>query len=96
MGQKKENLFEENKKFIDDFGDLLCTYRRMTRLSQEKLAEVLEISSNTISETERGNRNSTVYNFYLFIHFFKISKEEVIKLLYDDKYIPDSIKQICK
>lgn len=93
MGQQNEALFVENEAFKEKFGFLLSEYRKKNNLTQNQLAELINLSDNTISETERGNRNCMVYNFYLCIHSLSIPQGEIIKLLYNPSYLPESVKE---
>lgn len=42
------------------FKDNLIYYRKKKKLSQEKLAELSDISTNYIGDIERGNRKVTI------------------------------------
>lgn len=96
MGQQNEALFTENEAFKEKFGFLLSEHRKKNNLTQDQLAELINLSDNTISETERGNRNCIVYNFYLCIHSLSIPQGEVIKLLYNPSYLPEGIRnELC-
>ncbi len=62
---------EENLK---KFGKRLRELRKQRKLTQEKLAEKIGLSTNFIGMVERGIRNTTIDNL------FKISKALEIKL----------------
>lgn len=91
MGEKKDKLFKENQNFKTKFGFLITEHRMIKDLTQEQLGEIVNLADNTIGETERGNRNCHVYNFYLMIHALNIPKEVVIDFLYNPSYLPELV-----
>lgn len=79
---------KENFDFNSNIGKCLFNQRRMLGISQETVASKISMVRQGVSELELGNRNCTLYNFYLLIHELNISEETVIELLYDRKFLP--------
>ena len=48
VSKKKIELFEENEKFNSYVGDILSKYRRINRISQEKLGGLIGVGRKTI------------------------------------------------
>ena len=92
MGKRKDELFKENYDFNKDIGLLLYKYRKKHNLSQSELGKIVSTSSNTISQTELGNRTCNLYNMYLYTKTLNIPLNELINILYDKKYLPYEIK----
>lgn len=49
----------EGYKTMNDFGNLLKTYRERAKLSQSKLAEIADFDHSYLSRLESGKRNPT-------------------------------------
>lgn len=88
MGKMKKDMPKENFVFNINVGKYIFEQRRMMGISQDTLASKISMVRQGVSELELGNRNCTLYNFYLLIHELNISEETVIKLLFDKKYLP--------
>ena len=52
VSKNKIELFEENEKFNSYVGDILSKYRRINRISQEKLGGLIGVGRKTISDIE--------------------------------------------
>ena len=92
MGKRKDELFKENYDFNKDIGLLLYKYRKKNNLSQSELGKIVSTSSNTISQTELGNRTCNLFNMFLYTNTLNIPSNELIDILYNDKYLPNEIK----
>ena len=88
MGKMKEQMPKENFDFNINIGKCLFNQRRMLGISQETVASKISMVRQGVSELELGNRNCTLYNFYLLIHELNISEKTVIELLFDRKFLP--------
>ena len=96
------------QEFHNIFGKNIKKYRILSGLSQEKLAEMMDLSTNTICEIETGKkfvraetliRFSTVFNTYVY-EFFKPESIlpdnlEIFLNTYDEK-IKKSMDEIKK
>lgn len=51
--------------------------RKARGISQEELAEVLEVSRQTISSLENGRYNPSILLAFKITHYFKISIEDI-------------------
>lgn len=59
------------------FGENIKKFRTAKKLSQEKLAEMLEISTNTVSKIERGKRFVTAETLIHIIKALDIMPHEL-------------------
>jgi len=75
----------ETKKIQRAFGQAVKTIRMEKGISQEKLAELVDLHRTYISDIERGGRNVSLVNIYriaeglevkVFEIFQKLEKEE--------------------
>lgn len=64
------------------FGRRLRELRKAGNLSQEKLAEMMGLSPNTIGMIERGNRTTTVEKAFRFALALQVDVGELFKNLY--------------
>lgn len=73
-----------HKNEMADFGKRIAKIRRAKKLSQEKLAERVEMSPNSISNIERGKNNVT---YSTLIDLAKGLKMDISQLV-DENYLP--------
>ena len=88
VSKKKIELFEENEKFNSYVGDILSKYRRINRISQEKLGGLIGVGRKTISDIELGLRTCNIYILYLIIQALNIPSDEIINIFGIEKYFP--------
>lgn len=69
-------MIDDEKQIMKKFGDNVRKYRTRLDLTQEKLAELCDCSSQTISGTETG------YSFPSSKVLFKIAKNLHVPLMY--------------
>lgn len=62
MSHKRENmnLKEEQVQYRKEFGERLKKFRESYKLTQEEVAEILEITPNYYGKVERGENNLTL------------------------------------
>lgn len=59
-------LNEKDKKYLKEFGENLKTIRTAKNLTQQNLADVLEVEISQVSRIERGRINKCQKNCYSF------------------------------
>ncbi len=69
----------DDKKLLEIFGFNLKIYRLKNKLSQETLAEALNVSSVYISNVESGKHNISLVNALKFANYFKLPIEDFFK-----------------
>lgn len=69
------------KDFNMNFGIKLKYYRLLKKLTQEQLAEKIEVDSHYISDVERGTRNITLKTLFKLSFALDV---EAYKLFYFD------------
>ena len=62
----------------DTIGNRLKTLRAEHDLSQEKLAEELDISRTTVSHLENGNREPSLYMLMAYAEHFGVSTDWIL------------------
>ena len=77
-------MINRHKNEMADFGKRIAKIRRAKKLSQEKLAERVEMSPNSISNIERGKNNVT---YSTLIDLAKGLKMDISQLV-DENYLP--------
>lgn len=55
-------LNEKDKKYLREFGENLKTIRTKKNLTQQNLADILEVEISQVSRIERGKINTSVIN----------------------------------
>ena len=69
----------DDKKLLEIFGFNLKILRLKNKLSQETLAEALNVSSVYISNVESGKHNISLVNALKFANYFKLPIENFLK-----------------
>ncbi|MDI9414377.1 MAG: helix-turn-helix transcriptional regulator [Bacillota bacterium] len=69
----------DKKKYNQNLGRVLREMRTELALTQEKLAERAELSSNYIGAVERGERSITVYALACILSSVGVPFEEFIR-----------------
>ena len=69
----------EKDIFYKEIGALIKESREDTKLTQDDLAEILDVKRNKISRIERGAANIQAYDLYLICHILNISDTELMK-----------------
>ena len=62
----------------DTIGNRLKTLRAEHDLSQEKLAEELDIARTTVSHLENGNREPSLYTLMAYAEHFGVSTDWIL------------------
>jgi transcriptional regulator with XRE-family HTH domain len=68
---------KEKDKFLNGFGKRLAELRRQRSITQEKLSFDAEIDLGTLSKTERGILNISIYNALKISKALNISIKEL-------------------
>lgn len=67
------------QKFLDSFGKRLATIRKMKGITQEKLADLVEVHRTYIGFIEQGKRNPSISNIYKISKALKVSLKELFE-----------------
>jgi transcriptional regulator with XRE-family HTH domain len=68
------------QKFLSSFGKRLATIRKRKGITQEKLADIVEVHRTYIGFIEQGKRNPSISNVYKIAKALKVP----IKDLFDN------------
>ena len=66
-------------KFLKDFGSRIAELRRKKGLTQEELANHVDLHRTYIGFIEQGKRNPSIGNVYRIAKVLKISLKELLK-----------------
>ena len=69
----------DEKELLKTFGFNLKIERMKRKISQEVLAEALNVSSVYVSNVESGKHNLSLVNALKFCDYFKVSVESLVK-----------------
>lgn len=69
----------DEKELLKTFGFNLKIERLKRKISQENLAEALNVSSVYVSNVESGKHNLSLINALKFCEYFDLSIEKLIK-----------------
>lgn len=89
---------DTKSKVLDHFGDKFRTLRLDAGISQEQIAENLDISVNTVSRIENGQTSADLVTVFRFAKMMNISidklfpKETSDEIAYDD---PLLLEMVC-
>jgi transcriptional regulator with XRE-family HTH domain len=72
-------MVSEQQKFIDNFGKRLSEVRKKKNITQEKLADAVELHRTYIGFIEQGKRNPSIGNIYKISKALKISLKELFE-----------------
>ena len=68
-------------KFLKDFGARIAELRRKRNLTQEQLADLVDLHRTYIGFIEQGKRNPSIGNVRRIANVLKISLKELFKPL---------------
>ncbi|MFH6947319.1 helix-turn-helix domain-containing protein [Flavobacterium sp. FlaQc-51] len=72
-------LNEKDKKYLREFGENLKTIRTAKNLTQQNLADILEVEISQVSRIERGKINTSVINIKKIAVALEIDAGELFK-----------------
>jgi len=67
------------REFLTSFGNRLATIRKRKGITQEKLADLVEVHRTYIGFIEQGKRNPSIGNVYKIAKALKVSLRELFK-----------------
>jgi len=67
------------REFLTSFGQRLATIRKRKGITQEKLADLVEVHRTYIGFIEQGKRNPSIGNVYKIAKALKVSLRELFK-----------------
>jgi transcriptional regulator with XRE-family HTH domain len=67
------------QKFLSSFGKRLATIRKKKGITQEKLADLIEVHRTYIGFIEQGKRNPSISNVYKIAKALKVSLKELFE-----------------
>lgn len=77
-------------------GERIRECRKQRHISQEQLAEAIDVSTNAISNIERGNNNATLENIQRIAKYFNVSLDYLTdgnkQTLEDEDFIQSYLK----
>lgn len=76
----KENGYCKTKREIGTMPNNLFFYRQQANISQDKLAEAVDLSRRTIGNIENGTHDPSLQTSYRIANYFKVS----LPLLFPD------------
>lgn len=68
-------------KFLKEFGNRISVLRRKRNLTQEQLADLVELHRTYIGFIEQGKRNPSIANVFKIAKVLKVSLAELFKPL---------------
>ena len=83
---------------IEDYkpamGKRLRTYREKSNLTQENMAEILDISIKHYSEAERGLAGLSIEKLLFLSRFFHVSLDQLLKGGGNEDFLPSAIIEV--
>ena len=67
------------EKFLKQFGTRLGDIRRSRKLTQEQLADMVDLHRTYIGYIEQGNRNPSIGNIQKIAKALKVSLKDIFK-----------------
>lgn len=65
-----------DNEYLKNFGTKVKYYRKKSKLTQAKLAELLGFTTNYVGMIERGERNTSVLNVYNIANVLKVKPKD--------------------
>jgi transcriptional regulator with XRE-family HTH domain len=65
------------QKFLSSFGKRVATIRKQKGITQEKLADLIEVHRTYIGFIEQGKRNPSISNVYKIAKALKVSLKDL-------------------
>lgn len=66
-------------KFLKDFGEQLARVRKKRNLTQEQLADLVDVHRTYIGFIEQGKRNPSIGNIHKMANALKVSLKDLFK-----------------
>ena len=82
-----------NDSYKKDMGNRLRKYRKQENLTQEKMAEILDVTIKHYSEVERGIIGLSVQKLLFISNYFGLSLDYLLKGESNDNYLPFPLVQ---
>lgn len=67
------------QKFLNSFGKRLATIRKAKGVTQERLADMVEVHRTYIGFIEQGKRNPSISNIYKISKALKVSLKDLFE-----------------
>ena len=83
-----DTYYTPNDAYKKDMGSRLRKYRKQANLTQEKMAEILNVSIKHYSEVERGIIGVSVQKLLFISNYFGLSLDYLLKGETNDDYLP--------
>ncbi len=71
----------EEQKFLNEFGDRVARLRKKAGITQEQLADAIDVHRTYIGFIEQGKRNPSISNVRKLSKVLKVSLSELFKPL---------------
>lgn len=69
----------DTQRFLKKLGQRIATHRRAKMLTQEQLADLVELNRNTIALIEAGQRGTTTPTLHRIVRAIDTSFEELFR-----------------
>ena len=69
---------KKKKDRLQIFGEKLADLRKKAGLTQEKLAELIDVDARTIQKFEAGEANITLLNIYALTDVLKVKTSDLL------------------
>ncbi len=83
-----DTYYTPNDAYKKDMGRRLRKYRKQANLTQEKMAEILNVSIKHYSEVERGIIGVSVQKLLFISNYFGLSLDYLLKGKTNESYLP--------
>lgn len=83
-----DTYYTPNDAYKKDMGRRLRKYRKQANLTQEKMAEILNVSIKHYSEVERGIIGVSVQKLLFISNYFGLSLDYLLKGETNNNYLP--------
>ncbi len=80
---KREEVNDLNNK-NSIFGNKIAIYRKMKKLTQEQLAEKLNVTSQAISKWENGKSFPKMKNIINICYELEIDNKDIVEILFNE------------
>ena len=79
----------------NNFGERLRTLRKEKKETQDKLAELLDVTKTQISDMERGRRTTTVEKLSVICEYYDVTADYLLGLTDTRRPLEKETKEIC-
>lgn len=85
-----------NAEALKQIGERICERRKQLHLTQEQLAEMMNVSIQMISNLERGNKAIKIENLIRISEILKVSTDYILFGEFSNRDISETTEKISK